>query len=159
DLFGAASVSFNPVAGALGGSVNYRTLEPTRSWQEALTQSFGTLSAASTTFSIQGTSGNIGLAYVHAIRGSTNLLDGVKYPDTSGLDYVHQGANQTGGDLVKLRTLLGQTQSLSAMFLSSNGYNDTLCTVDTGLVPCGYGPGNANYRHISLESLSDTALV
>ena len=159
DLFAGASVSFNPVAGALGGSVNYRTLEPTRAWVFGINQSFGNLSAASTILSMQGTAGGIGIAYVHAIRSSDNQLSGQKYLDTSGFDYVHQGANQTGGDLVKLRALVGGTHSLSAMFISSNGYNDALCTVDNGPLPCGYGPDNANYRHFSLESLSDTALV
>jgi hypothetical protein len=159
DLFAGASVSFNPVAGALAGSVNYRTLEPTRAWQFGINQSFGNLSAASTILSLQGTAGGVGVAYVHAMRGSDNLLNGQTYLDTSGFDYLHEGANQTGGDLVKLRTLLGGTNSISAMYISSNGYNDALCTVDNGPLPCGYGPGNSNYRHLSLESLSDTALV
>ncbi len=159
DLFSGASVSFNPVAGALGGSVNYRTLEPTRAWQFGINQSFGSLSAASTILSMQGSIGDVGLAYVHAIRGSDNLLAGQQFLDASGFDYIHQGANQTGGDLVKLRTLIGGTQSLSAMYISSNGYNDALCTVFNGVVPCGYGPGNSNYRHTALESISDTALV
>jgi len=159
DLFAGASVSFNPVAGALGGSVNYRTLEPTRSWQLGINQSFGNLSAASTIFSLQGSAGNLGVAYVHSIRGSENLLAGQRYLDASGFDYIHQGANQSGGDLIKLRTLVGGTHSLSAMFASSNGYNDALCTVQSGLVPCGFGPGNSNYRHYALASLSDTALV
>ncbi|HXW50711.1 MAG TPA: TonB-dependent receptor [Candidatus Acidoferrales bacterium] len=158
DLFGGASVSFNPVAGALGGSVNYRTLEPTRAWQFGMTQTFGNLGNAATLLSMQGTSGDIGIAYVHAIRGSDNQLDGLKYLDTSGFDYVHQGGNETGGDLLKLRANLG-AQSLSGMFISSNGYNDALCTTQTGPIPCGYGPGNENYRHLSLESLSDTAFI
>ena len=159
DLFAGASVSFNPVAGALGGSVNYRTLEPTRNWQLGINQSFGNLSAASTIVSLQGSAGNLGVAYVHSIRGSENLLAGQRYLDASGFDYIHQGANQSGGDLIKLRTLVGVTHSLSAMFASSNGYNDALCTVQSGLVPCGFGPGNSNYRHYALASLSDTALV
>ncbi len=159
DLFAGASVSFNPVAGALGGSVNYRTLEPTRNWQLAVNQSFGNLSAASTIVSLQGSAGNIGVAYVHSIRGSENLLAGQRYLDASGLDYIHQGASQSGGDLIKLRTLAFGTHSLSAMFASSNGYNDALCTVQSGLLPCGFGPGNSNFRHYALASLSDTALV
>ena len=159
DLFAGTSVNFNPVAGALGGSLNYRTLEPTRNWQLGVNQSFGNLSAASTIFSLQGSAGNLGVAYVHSIRGSENQLAGQRYLDASGFDYIHQGANQNGGDLVKLRTLVGGTHSLSAMYASSNGYDDALCTVDSGLVPCGFGPGNSNYRHYALASLSDTALV
>ena len=159
DLFSGASVSFNPVAGALGGSVNYRTLEPTRSWLFGVSQMFGNLSAASTIVSMQGSAGDLGLAYVHSFRGSVNLLDEQKYLDASGFDYIHQGAVQTGGDLIKLRTLVGGTNSISATYLSSNGYRDALCNVFNGVVPCGYGPGNYNDNHFALESLADTALV
>lgn len=159
DLFGGASVSFNPVAGALGGSVNYRTLEPTRTWQFGATQMFGNLGNADTLLSMQGTSGDIGVAYLHAIRGSDNQLDGARYVDTSGFDYVHQAGNETGGDLIKLRANIGGAQSIAGMFVSSNGFNDALCTTQTGPIPCGYGPGNSNYRHLALESLSDTAFV
>jgi len=48
DFFAGASVSFNPVAGALGGSVNYRTLEPTRSWQLGINAPFGQQTMGST---------------------------------------------------------------------------------------------------------------
>ncbi|MBV8460284.1 MAG: TonB-dependent receptor [Candidatus Eremiobacteraeota bacterium] len=159
DLFSGASVSFNPVAGALGGSVNYRTLEPTRSWVFGVSQMFGNLSASSTILSMQGSVGDLGVAYVHSFRGSVNLLDEQKYLDASGFDYTHQGASQTGGDLIKLRTLVGGTNSVSATYLSSNGYRDALCNVFNGVVPCGYGPGNYNDNHFALESLADTALV
>ncbi len=159
DLFSGASVSFNPMAGALGGSVNYRTLEPTRVWVTGLSQTFGSQGGAVTNLSVQGSAGNLGLAYVHAIRGSDNLLAGQKFADTSGFDYVHAGANQTEGDLLKLRVNIAGTQSISGTFISSNGYNDALCTVDTGPLPCGYGPGNYNSRHFALATLSDAAFV
>ncbi|MDQ2817753.1 MAG: TonB-dependent receptor [Candidatus Eremiobacteraeota bacterium] len=159
DLFTGAAVNFNPVAGALGGSVNYRTLEPTTAWQTSLTTNLGNLGSASTILSEQGTLGRFGIAYVHTVRGSDSLLDGQAFADTSGLAYVHAGANQTDGDLVKLRTQIGQSQSLSGTLISSNGYNDALCRVDNGALPCGYGPGNANYRHFTMGSLSDSALI
>jgi hypothetical protein len=159
DLFGGVAVNFNPVAGALGGSVNYRTLEPTRTWVTGLSQTFGSQGGAVTNLSVQGSAGSLGIAYVHAIRGSNNLLAGQKFADTSGLDYVHAGANQTQGDLLTLRASIAGTQSISGTFISSNGYNDALCTVDTGPLPCGYGPGNYNSRHFALAALSDAAFV
>lgn len=159
DLFGGASVSFNPVPGALGGSVNYRTIEPTSTWQTSFTTRVGNLGSASTILAEQGRLHGLGVAYLHAIRGSNDLLDGQAFADTSGLAYVHNGANQTDGDLLKLRARLGQAHSLSATLISSNGYNDAICTVDTGPLPCGYGPGNSNYRRFTLGALSDSALV
>ncbi|MBV8355808.1 MAG: TonB-dependent receptor, partial [Candidatus Eremiobacteraeota bacterium] len=42
DLFRGASVSMGPSAGGLGGSVNFRTLEPTQSWNEHFSSTYGT---------------------------------------------------------------------------------------------------------------------
>ena len=159
DLFAGASVNHSPVAGALGGGVNFRTLEPTLTWQGQITSSVGTYGSANTVLSERGTADGIGIAYVHAIRGSDNLLYGERFLDTSGLYYPHDGSRLTGGDLVKLRAHLGTAQTLTATYLSSNNYNNLLCTVDTGPLPCGFGPGNAAYSHYAMASLTDSALV
>jgi hypothetical protein len=159
DLFSGASVSFSPSAGSLAGSVNFRTLEPTLSWQGRLTTSVGDYGSDATTISEQGSIGRLGIAVVHTIRGSDSPLAGDQYLDASGLDYVHSGAKLTGGDLVKLRTRLGEDQTITASYISSNAYNDLICNQFTGPVPCGYGPGNASYRHFAFETLTDTALV
>jgi outer membrane receptor for monomeric catechols len=42
DLFSGAGVSFGAQAGALGGAVNFRTLQPTQTWQTQLSSSYGT---------------------------------------------------------------------------------------------------------------------
>ncbi|TAM72838.1 TonB-dependent receptor [bacterium] len=159
DLFSGASVNHSPVAGALGGGVNFRTLEPTLTWQGQITSSVGSYGNANTILSERGTVEGIGIAYVHAVRGSDNLLYGDRFLDTSGLDYPHDGSRLNGGDLVKLRAHLGAAQTLTVTYLSSNTYNNLLCTTDTGALPCGYGPGNAAYGHHAMASLTDSALV
>ena len=159
DLFAGASVAHGPMAGALGGGVNFRTLEPTLTWQGELTTSVGSRGAADTVVSERGTFDGIGVAFVHAVRGSDGLLYGQRFLDSSGLDYAHGGSRLTGGDMVKLRAHLGGTQTLTASYLSSNFYTDLVCTTDTGPLPCGYGPGNAAYGHFTMSALSDTALV
>jgi len=159
DLFSGASVSYGPQAGALGGGVNFRTLEPTQTWQGQWSQSFGTYSKASTIVQGQGSLGALGVAFVHSVRGSDNPLDGMTFLDASGLDYTHQGDALTGGDMLKLRDRVDQAQTLTATFMSANNYDDLVCNRLTGLVPCGYGPGNFSFRHFSFESLNDSALI
>lgn len=158
DLFSGASVSRNPLAGALGGGVNFRTVEPTLTWQGSFTTSVGSYDKASSIFTEQGSLGRLGIAVVHSIRGSQNPLSGLQYLDASGLNYPHAGGDLTGGDLVKLRAPFGSEQTLTATFLSNNNFDDLLCTRFTGPVPCGYGPGNASYRHFSFGSFSDAAV-
>jgi len=159
DLFSGASVSQGPQAGALGGGVNFTTLQPTLTWQGRMTQSFGTFDKASTQFTLQGSAGNLGIAVVHAARGNDNPLTGATFLDASGLDYAHQGGNLTGGDLVKLRERVGGAQTLTGTFMSSNNYDDLLCTRFSGPLPCGYGPDNFSFRHFAFGSLNDSALI
>ena len=124
-----------------------------------MTQMFGDLSDASTILSLQGSSGNVGVAYVHAIRGNDNLLDGLAILDTSGFDYVHQG-----GQSDRRRSLKTAREHRRYAIASGHVHLDptattTLCAPSqTGPIPCGYGPGNSNYRHLALESLSDKRL-
>jgi hypothetical protein len=159
DLFSSASVNFGPSAGALGGSVGFRSLEPTLTWQGKFTTSVGNYGKSATIVSASGTSGDVGIAFTHAIRGSDSPLAGQTYLDSSGLDYLHSGATQAGGDLFKIRAPLGSAQTLSATYVFTNNYNDLLCLRFTGPVPCGYGPGNYSDQHFALASLTDTALV
>jgi Carboxypeptidase regulatory-like domain/TonB-dependent Receptor Plug Domain len=159
DLFSSASVNFGASAGALGGGVSFRSLEPTLTWQGKLTQSFGSYGKSSTIISEQGSAGGLGIAFTHSIRGSVSPLDQQTYLDSSGLDYTHLGASESGGNLLKLRARLGSAQTLTATLVSTDNYDDLLCTRFTGPVPCGYGPGNTSIRHFSLASLGDTALA
>jgi len=158
DLFSSASVDFTPTAAALGGTVNFRTLEPTLTPKSALTTTLDSNGGSSSVLSQQGTYGGVGIALVHAVRGTVDPLDGDLFRDTSGLSYAHRGARLSNGNVMKLRAHLGAEQTLTGTFLASNRYDDVLCTIDTGPLPCGYGPGNAHYGHFSLASLNDTAL-
>ncbi len=159
DLFSSASVNFGPSAGSLGGSVGFRSVEPTLTWQGKLTTSVGTYGNLAGIFSLSGTAGRVGVALTQASRGAYSPLNDQTYLDASGLDYLHNGASQTGGTLLKLRAPLGAAQTISATYVSTNGYDDLLCTRFTGPVPCGYGPGNFSDRHLTLATLTDTALL
>ncbi|MBV8170837.1 MAG: TonB-dependent receptor, partial [Candidatus Eremiobacteraeota bacterium] len=159
DLFSSAGVNYGPSAGSLGGSVGFRSIDPTLSWQGTLTAAYGTFGNASGILSLSGTTGNIGIALTQASRGTYSALNGLTYLDASGLYYTHAGANDTGGTLFKIRTPLGSAQTITATYVSTDGYNDLICNRFTGPVPCGYGPNNYSDRHLDLATLTDTALV
>lgn len=159
DLFSGAAVSFGPQAGSLAGGVNFRTLEPTLSWQSKLTASVGTYAKGAFIVSEQGTYHNLGIAYTHALRNSPNPIDGAFYQDASGLAYSHSGAAQTDGDLLKLRYRMGTNHTLTATFNSTYRFQDLNCFQFTGPVPCGYGPSNDSFGRFSMLSIGDTALI
>ncbi len=159
DLFRGASVSFGPQTNGLGGGVNFRTLEPTLSWQGTASISAGSYGKGYWSFGETGSLGNLGIAVQHTSRSTPSLANGLRYLDASGLDYEHDGINDTQGDLVKLRYRLGQSQTLSATYLDTNQSNSLLCLQITGPLPCGYGPDNSIASHFALYALTDSALI
>ncbi|MGH8162933.1 MAG: TonB-dependent receptor, partial [Rhodanobacteraceae bacterium] len=159
DLFTGSSVSFGPQAGALAGGVNFRTLEPTLSWESAFGLSAGSNGKNNYSASESGSFGKLGIAAMHTYRTSPSLLDGLVYEDASGLTYDHQGDRNSTGNMFKLRYRLSDAQTLTGMFLSSTNDSESVCTQFTGPVPCGNGPGNFYNGTFDLYSLTDSALV
>ena len=159
DLFSSASTNFGPSAGALGGTVGFRSIEPTLSWQGKVTASVGTFGNAAGILSLSGTAGRIGIALTEASRGTYGPLNGQTYLDASGLDYTHDGASLNDGTLLKIRTPLGSAQTLTATYVSTYGDTGLICNRFTGPVPCGYGPDNYSDNHLTFATLTDTALV
>jgi hypothetical protein len=159
DLFHGASVNFSPTAGSLGGGVNFRTLQPTKSWIETLASSYGTYERAHYQIAATGSIGRLGVAMEHTYRGGNNPLTFQSYLDQSGLTYPHGGEFHNLGDFVKLRYALpDQRTTISATGISANNWNASICTQLTALVPCGIGPNNNNYGsfrmgYVTLQSL------
>lgn len=159
DLFTGSSVRFGPQAGGLAGGVNFRTLDPTLSWQSALSLSVGSNGNNNYAVSESGSIGKLGIAAMHTFRANPSLLDGLYYKDASGLTYDHQGDRNSSGSTVKLRYQLNDAQTLTGTFLSSTNSAESVCTQFTGPLPCGIGPNNFRNGSYDLYSLSDNALV
>lgn len=159
DLFSGASVSFGPQIGGLAGGVNFRSLDPTLSWQSAFSLSVGSNGKNNYSAAETGSLGKLGIAAMHTYRTSPSLLDGMQFLDTSGLDYTHEGDRQQIGSLVKLRYQLDEAQTLTGMYSHSSSGSQLICTQDLGPLPCGYGPGNSYDTRFDLYSLTDNALV
>jgi hypothetical protein len=158
DLFTGGRVSFGPQINGLAGGVSFSTLEPTLTWQSEFSASGGSYGKNNFTFGESGSLGKVGIAVMHSYRLMPSLIDGMTFLDTSGLDYSHQGDRQSAGNLVKIRFQPSQSQTLSAMFMENGNSSDLVCARITGLLPCGYGPGNYFDTNFKLYSLTDTAL-
>lgn len=159
DLFTGASVSFGPRLGGLAGGVNFRTLEPTLSWQSAFSLSAGSNGKNNYSFGESGSLGKLGIAVMHTYRMNPSLLDGMTFLDSSGLDYNHEGDRQQFGSLIKLRYQMSDAQTLVGMLMHSTNGAQLACTQYTGAVPCGYGPNNSFGTSFDMYSLMDSAMI
>lgn len=143
DLSSGVSVDTGNGIGNLGGSVNFRTLEPTKTWQSQLSLGYGSYEHSSAAFSLSGGYKKLGVALQHAVRGDDDRLAGLTFADTSGSAYAHDGATDRYGDFLKLRYSTGPRLTLSAAYLGGHTRSALECFDDVTNVPCGYGPGNA----------------
>ncbi len=164
DLFSGAGVSFGAQAGALGGSVNFRTLQPTQTWQTKFASSYGTFDRYNYQIGETGSIGKLGIALLHTKRAGNSPLTFQDYVDQSGLDYAHGGENANIGDFVKLRYGLTDRTTLMFTALQNNQSNSSLCTQFVTPLPCGIGPDNGNtgkfqFAYGTVQSLiGDTAI-
>lgn len=159
DLFAGSSVSFAPTAAGLGGGVNFRTIEPTQSWNERVAMTYGTYDRWNYAVSATGSVGPLGIAVMHTDRGGNNPLTFQDYEDASGLTYPHQGYTENLGDLVKLRYRIADIATITGSYLSSNGSIAQICTQWVTLLPCGIGPNNNTFNKFELGYLTASSLI
>jgi hypothetical protein len=158
DLFTGASASFGAKAGALGGSVNFSTLQPTQSWQERVTAADGSFDKYNWSIGETGSIGKLGIAVMTTKRGGNNPLTFRDFEDESGLTYPHGGESTSAGDMVKLRYELTDTTTLVYTALENNTDVASLCTQFTGPLPCGIGPNNGTtgkyfFNYLTVQQL------
>lgn len=144
DLFTGASASFGARAGALGGGVNFTTLQPTQTWQYRLNAADGSFDKYNWSAGVTGSIGKLGIAALTTKRGGNNPLTFQDYLDQSGLVYPHGGESTNAGDMLKLRYGLTDNTTLILTALENNQAIASLCTQDTGILPCGIGPNNTS---------------
>lgn len=144
DLFAGASASFGARAGALGGGVNFTTLQPTQTWQYRLNVADGSFDKYNWGLGVTGSIGKLGIAALTTKRGGNNPLTFQDYLDQSGLTYPHGGESTNAGAFLKLRYGLTDNTTLVLTALQNNQDIVNLCTQFTGPLPCGIGPGNGS---------------
>ena len=159
DLFTGASASFGARAGALGGGVNFSTLQPTQSWQERVNLADGAFDKYNWSFGETGSIGKLGIAIMTTKRGGNNPLTFQDYEDESGLTYPHGGESTSAGDLVKLRYELTDNTNVIFTALENNTDVASVCTQFTGPLPCGIGPNNVSTGKYKFDYLTVQQLV
>lgn len=153
DLSTGVNVDANGSIADVGGSVNFRTLEPTKTWQQQASFSYGTYEHTSAQFSLSGSAHKLGFAVQHAVRGGDGILSGLRFADTSGETYVHDGGFARLGDFVKLRYAVGGHMTVNAQYLEGTTRNASWCDDFVTTLPCGYGPGNGLTNRAALASV------
>ncbi len=159
DLFSGASVRRGPQVGGLGGGVNFSTLQPTLTWRSQTQLGVGSNGKYNYLFGESGSLGKLGFALMGSQRQNTSLIDGMRFLDASGLDYVHDGDSSIFGSLARLRYQVNEGQTLTGTFLGSNRTTNLACLRVTQSLPCGYGPDNTAGGNVQLYSLQDDALI
>ena len=151
----ATGVSTDSSAGitSVGGSVNFRTLQPTRTWQEQLSASYGTYERTAVQTSLSGSRGKLGIAAQHAVRGGDSVLTGLLFADTSGQTYVHNGGFDRGADFLKLRYSIGSHFTVTGQHLRGVTRLNPQCDQYVTILPCGYGPGGDITNHATITAV------
>ncbi len=154
DLFGGASVSGSPSNGNLGGSIGLYSLVPTLAFESDLKLAYATGDSSSLRFAERGSAGVMGLVYAHAARGVNAPINGLVFPDASGLTYAHSAQSYSNGDLLKIRLPFSLGHSLTATFFTNNSVSDAYCARISGPLACGFGPGNSSASRSSQAVLA-----
>ena len=155
NLFGSANVEQDSSNGAFGGTVDLNIRDPSLAWLGSARVAMGGLGASLLNVSESGTSGRIGVSFSYASSSTGTPLDGMRFSDTSGLNYVHDGASQLRANALKVRVPLSDTNVIVASVLSTHVDSANVCNLFTGVVPCGYGPDDYTNDSLSVVQLRD----
>jgi len=158
-VFTGASVSFTPTAGNIAGTVNYLTVRPSKYWTYDIQPMIGDFGASTESATITGTTGRLGIAYVHAATRRDSNLNGLTYEDQSGLSYLHQAGNWGVGDVLSTTYRINPRVSLAAFGIVENSRSGSICASFTTLLPCGNGPGGTTQRIGTFGNIGGSALV
>jgi hypothetical protein len=96
--------------------------------------------------SLQATTGVVGIAAVHSVRGANSALNGQTYLDASGLSYRHVGAAVSVGNYAKLAVPIGNWYASTAI-ADSRAVSNPIPTYYDGILPAGDGPGSLSTTH------------
>jgi len=155
DLFNAVAVNRSTPNGTAAGTVNFDTRNPTLDWIGTGSVIEGLYGNFGTTLTETGTSGRLGLAFAYASRAEGDPIDGQRFLDLSGLDYVHHTVADTSGEALKLRYPFSINNILVASLVAVSSDVPLFCAALTGPVPCGYGPQNVQSSSLSSVQLRD----
>ncbi|HET6896022.1 MAG TPA: TonB-dependent receptor [Candidatus Baltobacteraceae bacterium] len=159
DLFGGASVDFSPSAISPGGMVNFFTAQPTKLLSYHFTGLVGNYSNTMGTWTVSGGAGKAAFVYERAAGGQDMPLDGQRFTDSTGQTYVHQGGFARQANLFKAGVSLSSVTSFKYSLLTGTSARANICSSDTTLLPCGFGPGDILRSNDVMQSLNVSSLI
>jgi hypothetical protein len=145
DIFNGASVNSDT------STVAFTTRDPTLDWLGRLKQVEGNHTSSQSVVTGGGTVGRLGASATYATATQGVPLDGMRFLDSTGLDYVHNGLSSVSAETVKLRFPFSASNTLLASATSMQSVGTTICTVFTGPIPCGFGPNQATMSLSSFQ--------
>ena len=158
-LFSGASVNFAPTAGYLGGTINFQTLRPTKTWVLNGSGTIGNFGSAVYSFSATGSAGHVAMALQHTMSARDSLLSGLTYADQSGKSFEHVGGTQSLGDLLKFSVPLTRRATLDLSAFITNSGSAMICNDFVTLARCGFGTVPQSWNHSTFASASVNALI
>src|SRR5579872_1048625 len=158
DLFTGANVNFDPNGPYIGGSIDFYTVQPTKTWQYVSKNQFGPYGSA-LALTATGSIGKLGIAVGRTFRGQDDYLSGLTFEDESGLTYPHMGANDDFGNLLILRFDASKTTTVKLGMIHTDGRSLWDCTSWLTALPCGYGPSPPNFTRSDTAALELQSLI
>lgn len=151
----SGSIDTSAADGSIGGTVNFSSALPTLAWVGSAREVASRYGGNDLAFGEQGTSGRIGIAFARAQSTVGDPLDGTIFRDTSGLLYSHDADAQVTGNAVTLRYPFSMKDVLFASGVAISATEPLVCRVQSGLLPCGYGPLNVDRSNLNSYQLRD----
>lgn len=149
---------FGGASGDIGtSSLSFTTPDPTLDWLGRILKDEGDNAVSRLTLSESGTSNRLGMSVAYAsVASQTSALNGMRFLDSSGLDYMHDATSHGNAFAVKIRYPTSRSNSLLYSYDVLQQAVPVVCDVYTASVPCGYGPVDRNDISFKVAQLRDS---
>jgi|GEM_PF-4671755 len=158
ELFDSAEI-LRDAPGLSGGAFNLHIPDPTLAPSYLLEGAYNSFDRSRDAIWVRGTIGRLGYSLAGGSSGYNDLLNGMRYMDSSGLDYVHDASSIARTAAVKLRYPLSQGDIVLANIVASDGRAADYCRQFSANMPCGYGPGNYTSDRLRTLQLRDILML
>lgn len=142
DLFSGASVDFSPTAQSTAGTVNFSTLQPTKTWNYGFMGLVGNHGNTVAAWSATGGVGKAAFALERTAGGEDSVLSDMYYADQTGAAYLHVGGSSRIANLFKTSVELSSVSRMNYTLIMGTTRSSYICSSDTTLLPCSSGPDN-----------------
>lgn len=159
DLFSGSSIDFTPSAMSSGGTVNFYTAQPSKTWSYHFTGAVGNYGNTLGSWLVTGGGGKMGFAFERTAGGKDAPLDGMYYADASGQTYEHIGGYSRIANMMKTSLTLSPVSSLKYTVMGGTNGGSYICSSLTTLLPCGQGPNSGYDSSNLMQTLGFSSLA